>query len=247
MRSGFVLDFSNATFANFFAEMNVDIYDDKSYPNKALSHSKANRLRAFWKHSDNQTVSRSIRLLAEYIDAKRLDPGRVSSPFDKINDKHIAKMHEIADKLHTTLAVDSVVHSLSSTTPITTTASVKGNSIQIEIHPDIYQHIKPYLDNKDYFHAVEESYKVVREKLRGITGKEKAHEAFSEANFKKIFGHEPATEPEKDFFEGVKFLNMSIQKLRNEKAHTLAQPLEVNIAVHYIALASLAYDLITQK
>lgn len=248
MGGGFVLDFSNATFANFFAEISVDIYDNKAYPNGALSDSKANRLRAFWKHADNQTVARSIRQFSDYIDAKRLDPGWVSSPFDSISDRHIAKLHEIADRLQNTVAVDSSVHSLNSSTPITTTsASVSGDSIQIEIHPDIYRHIKQYLDNKDYFHSVEESYKVVREKLREITGKEKAHEAFSEANYVKIFGHTPSTEPEKDFFEGVKFLNMSIQKLRNEKAHTLAQPIDANVAIHYISLASLAYDLITQK
>ncbi|MFH0947371.1 MAG: TIGR02391 family protein, partial [Elusimicrobiota bacterium] len=54
-------------------------------------------------------------------------------------------------------------------------------------------------------------------------------------------------EGEKDFFEGVKFLHMSIQFLRNEKAHTPAQDLDKNLAIHYISLASLAYDLITRK
>ena len=76
---------------------------------------------------------------------------------------------------------------------------------------------------------------------------EKAHEAFSESNYEKIFGHLPATDTEKDFFEGVKFLNMSIQKLRNEKAHTPANEVERNLAIHYISLSSLAYDLITKN
>ncbi len=39
---------------------------------------------------------------------------------------------------------------------------------------------------------------------------------------------------------------MGVQHLRNEKAHTPATPLEPNLAVHYILLASLAYDLITR-
>ena len=52
---------------------------------------------------------------------------------------------------------------------------------------------------------------------------------------------------EKDFFEGVKFLHMAIQFLRNEKAHTPALDLDKNLAIHYIALASLAYDLISRK
>jgi uncharacterized protein (TIGR02391 family) len=128
----------------------------------------------------------------------------------------------------------------------TTEATVTANKIEIEIHEDIYGHIGRYLANGDYFHAVEESYKLVREKLREITGMEKATDAFAEANIEKLFGHKPTSDAEKDFFEGVKFLNMSIQFLRNEKAHTAATPLEPNLAIHYISLASLAYDLITR-
>ena len=84
----------------------------------------------------------------------------------------------------------------------TTEATVSKNKIEIEIHEDIYAHIGQYLATGDYFHAVEESYKLVREKLREITGK--------------------------------------------EKAHTPAAPLERKLAVHYISLASLSYDLITR-
>jgi hypothetical protein len=69
---------------------------------------------------------------------------------------------------------------------------------------------------------------------------------FAAANIEKVFGHQPANDAEKDFFEGVKFLNMSIQFLRNEKAHTPATPHERNLALHYISLASLAFDLITR-
>lgn len=100
--------------------------------------------------------------------------------------------------------------------------------------------------NGDYFHAVEEAYKLVREKLREKTGSEKATDAFASSNQEKIFGHAPRSSAEKDFYDGVKYLNMSIQFLRNEKAHTPATPLEPNLALHYISLASLAYDLITR-
>ena len=61
----------------------------------------------------------------------------------------------------------------------TTEATVSKNKIQIEIHEDIYNHIGQYLATGDYFHAVEESYKLVREKLREITGKEKASDVFN--------------------------------------------------------------------
>lgn len=128
-----------------------------------------------------------------------------------------------------------------------------GQSMTITIREEIYNHIKTYLEHEDYFHAVEESYKVVREKLRDITGKEKASDIFNmnaESNkyHEDMFGKvaAPGT-AENDFFRGVGYLNLTIQFLRNEKAHTLATTVDKNLALHYISLASLAYDLISKR
>jgi len=126
-------------------------------------------------------------------------------------------------------------------------ASFKVDAITIKINEDILEHVKTLLETGHYFNAVEESYKIVREKLKSITGKEKAHEAFKDDNYVLIFGKEAKDEAEKDFFEGVKFLHMAIQKLRNEKAHTPANNIDKNLAIHYIVLASLAYDLISRN
>lgn len=131
------------------------------------------------------------------------------------------------------------------------TATVANASVNLQLSSAVYSHIAPYLDKEDYFHAVEEAYKVVREKLREVTGKEKASDIFNanaESNkyHKVIFGK--ATEvgtPESDFFRGVGYLNLAIQFLRNEKSHTLATTLDKNLAIHYISLASLVYDLIS--
>lgn len=61
--SGYVCDFSNQTFADFFTEVvDIDIYDDKY---QGYSGSKASRLRAFWDTESNQIVS---KLLDEMID-----------------------------------------------------------------------------------------------------------------------------------------------------------------------------------
>jgi len=133
-----------------------------------------------------------------------------------------------------------------------TQVEATNDLINIKIHKKIYEHIIIYMKNEDYFHAVEESYKVVRKKLREITSKEKATDIFNmNAQNKKyhidIFGKnaEPNT-PEEDFFRGVGFLNLAIQFLRNEKSHSPATTLDKNLALHYISLASLSYDLITQ-
>lgn len=119
--------------------------------------------------------------------------------------------------------------------------------LNIKIKPEIYKHIKKYLEVEDYFHAVEESYKIVREKLKEITGEEKATNAFKEDNFIKIFGYDPKNQMERDFFDGIKFLHMAIQMFRNEKVHMLAGDLNKNRAYHYIILASLAYQLIDKN
>jgi len=63
MGSGYVLNFSNRTFQEFFAEsVNIVIYDSK-YEN--VGSSKANRLRAFWKLEPNHIVGKVIQDLVE--------------------------------------------------------------------------------------------------------------------------------------------------------------------------------------
>jgi len=135
----------------------------------------------------------------------------------------------------------------------TSLAVIDNDFISLQINKDIYGHIKQYLDIHDYFHAVDEAYKLVREKLREITGKEKATEVFNmnaenKGHYTQLFGKpDGATQAEKDFFRGVGYLNLTIQFLRNEKAHTPAAPIDPNLAIHYISLSSLAYDLITRS
>lgn len=130
-------------------------------------------------------------------------------------------------------------------------ASVVSDTVSLKINEKIYSHIRQYLESKDYFHAVEEAYKVVREKLREITGKEAATNVFNmnaenDKYHEEIFGEkvEPGS-PQYDFYRGVGYLNLAIQFLRNEKSHSLATTLDKNLAIHYISLASLAYDLIS--
>ncbi len=58
MRTGYVLDFSNSSFAEFFREVaRVDIYDSKYSTN---GDSKARRLRAFWEVEPDDVVGNVI-------------------------------------------------------------------------------------------------------------------------------------------------------------------------------------------
>lgn len=131
-------------------------------------------------------------------------------------------------------------------------ATSEDDTITIEIRKEIYEHIKTELKNEDYYHAVEEAYKVVREKLREITSKEKASDVFnmnaeSSKFHEQIFGETAKIgTPKYDFYRGVGYLNLAVQFLRNEKIHSLATNVDKNLAIHYISLASLAYDLISR-
>lgn len=63
MGGGYVLDFSNRTFDEFFNEvLGIEIYDS-TY--EYGSGSKANRMRAFWDVDSNQSVARVLEALLE--------------------------------------------------------------------------------------------------------------------------------------------------------------------------------------
>jgi DNA repair exonuclease SbcCD ATPase subunit len=63
MQEGYVLNFSNFDFANFFQDFDIDIYDEK-YSNKG--NSKANRLRDFFDTESEDIVFPVLRELLKY-------------------------------------------------------------------------------------------------------------------------------------------------------------------------------------
>src|SRR5689334_18284545 len=69
MRSGYVLNFSDRTFASFFRDFGVEI-DDAIYV-EGHSGSKANRLRSFWDRAPDQLVGRVLGELVEYSESYR--------------------------------------------------------------------------------------------------------------------------------------------------------------------------------
>jgi Restriction endonuclease len=70
MHGGYVLNFSDRTFARFFAEeLNLDI-DDPAYSKNGSS--KAKRLRCFLQIVDNATAIRALKALWGYREARRM-------------------------------------------------------------------------------------------------------------------------------------------------------------------------------
>ena len=65
MGSGYVLDFTNRSFEEFFQDLDIDISQSEYEINGT---SKANRLRAFWKKEENTLVGKVLTSLFDYID-----------------------------------------------------------------------------------------------------------------------------------------------------------------------------------
>ncbi|MDO8675235.1 MAG: abortive infection family protein [Candidatus Omnitrophota bacterium] len=64
MESGYVLNFSNRTFAEFVSDSTGKDIDDVKYSNASCS--KANRLRAFWQKEPNHVVAKLLEHMCEY-------------------------------------------------------------------------------------------------------------------------------------------------------------------------------------
>jgi len=204
LETGWIVRFTDESFSNLFSSFGIDINDEKY---KKYGESKAKRMRAFWDIDDNQTVGRIILELAAFF--------RNAELRQSLNIKFSEQIEKIGNKLLN-------MPNIGAGSMVIVNPNLTAN-IDFYLQPAIFDHVKRYLETEDYFHAVEEAYKVVRRKLRDLTKEEQAHKAFCEENYVRIFGHDPVDEVEKDFFEGAKFLNMAIQKFRNEKAHDLAK------------------------
>ena len=111
------------------------------------------------------------------------------------------------------------------------------------LHPDIYAKCRNLYDGGDYAEAVEKSFKLVRDRLRALTGYETGSEAFGKGHL--YVEGAAATHVDEDFQNGVKFLTMAIDRFRNEKSHTadgnISDPIR---AYEYLRLSSLAMHLL---
>jgi len=111
------------------------------------------------------------------------------------------------------------------------------------LHKDIIAKCEKLFTSGHYAEAVEKSFKVVRDRLRELTGYEKGSEAFGKGKLHIKGAIAPHVDD--DFNDGVKFLTMAIDMFRNEKTHTS----EIGIndptkALQYLVLSSLAMRLL---
>ena len=111
------------------------------------------------------------------------------------------------------------------------------------LHTAIIAKCEKMFWSQHYAQAVEWSFKVVRDRLRELTGHETGSKAFGDGKLHVRGAAAPYVDA--DFNQGVKFLTMAIDMFRNEKAHTS----EIGVddpqkALQYLILSSLAMRLL---
>jgi len=112
-----------------------------------------------------------------------------------------------------------------------------------KLHSDITAKCSSLFKKKEYPEAVEKGFKVVRDRLRELTGHETGSEAFGKGKL-HIKGAS-APHVDEDFNQGVKFLTMAIDRFRNEKSHTSDGNIDnPGRAYEYLTLCSLAMHLL---
>jgi uncharacterized protein (TIGR02391 family) len=111
------------------------------------------------------------------------------------------------------------------------------------LHRDIKAKCHDLYAKNAYAEAVEKGFKVVRDRLRQLTGYETGSEAFGKG--KMHIKGATATHVDTDFNDAVKFLTMAIDRFRNEKSHTSDAKIDdPNRAYEYLRLSSLAMNLL---
>jgi uncharacterized protein (TIGR02391 family) len=124
-----------------------------------------------------------------------------------------------------------------------TTSTAEALLTLDELHPRIVAECATLFRSGHHTEAVEKSFKVVRGRLRELTGFDTGSEAFGKGGLRVRGAIDEYVED--DFNEAVKFLTMAIDRFRNEKAHALdARVSEPVRAVEYLAMSSLALRLL---
>jgi Restriction endonuclease len=112
MGGGYVLNFSDRTFGEFFHDdLSTNIFDQKY---NYASGSKANRLRGFWQAAQDSHVAKSIDQLLVYIDTQ-IAIGRLNA--DKCPDHLVQRARTISSRLSGAAQVKPAADSIRSQPP----------------------------------------------------------------------------------------------------------------------------------
>jgi uncharacterized protein (TIGR02391 family) len=112
------------------------------------------------------------------------------------------------------------------------------------LHPTICEICRELFESSHFSEAVEKGFKVVRDRLRKLTGFETGSDAFGGKGKLHIKGA-AAPHVDQDFNDAAKFLCMAIDRFRNEASHTSDSRINgTGRAYEYLMLCSLAMNLL---
>jgi uncharacterized protein (TIGR02391 family) len=114
-----------------------------------------------------------------------------------------------------------------------------------ELHPRIRVGCGELYVTGHLAEAVEKGFRIVRARLRELTGYETGSGAFGKGDLRVRGAIDEYVDG--DFNEAVKFLTMAVDRFRNEKAHTADAHIDEPVrAAEYLAMSSLAMRLLDE-
>jgi uncharacterized protein (TIGR02391 family) len=128
---------------------------------------------------------------------------------------------------------------------VTLTGATTAGTPLDTLHPEIRAKCAKLFEDGSYPEAVEKGFKIVRDRLRAISGEETGSKAFGVRHLHVQGAAAPNVD--RDFNEAVKFLTMAIDFFRNEKSHTSDGKIDNSVrAYEYLSLSSLALNLLEE-
>ena len=114
MEGGYVLDFTDRTFSEFFESvLGIDVYD-KRYAYR--TGSKANRMRGFWKADSNHSVGIVLDKMIDYAEGRGLTPEQrivrdgCRQIASRLLDGAPVALHEVIDSAAAVLKVEQIAN-----------------------------------------------------------------------------------------------------------------------------------------
>ena len=137
---------------------------------------------------------------------------------------------------------DRLIRQLEAKTASSSTEPAVAPGLE-RLHPKIYSKCHLLYERGVYAEAAEKGFKVVRDRLRELTGHETGSDAFGKGRL--YIRGAAAPNVDQDFNDAVKFLTMSIDRFRNEKSHSSDIKIDDPArAYEYLSLSSLAMHLL---
>lgn len=241
--SGYVLSLSRNDVRDLFLSCSVDVENDERFQRSGTSMGK--RMGEFLTQAENSELACVLGALCDLPESSFAEANVTAAEFRA----------QVQTMMRQVTNPSSQQDSTDSLHKPTNTGSLVALAERLVVWP-IFTRVEPLLRSNHQQHAVEEAFKLVRERLRLITGKERASDVFgssgqSDKFYKEIFGIDT---PFKDLDErvrdqcvGVAHTQLAIQNYRNVLFHTPYAESEERQTLQYLVLASHAFESISNQ